>query len=591
MCGIVGLVGSNFNTDSLFSIVSTLDHRGPDAKGQWYSETCWLGHTRLAVIDINQRANQPFKDIKGKEVIVYNGEIYNFKEIRKELQIYGIKFKTQSDTEIILHSWRKWGSECFIKFKGMFALAIWDPIKMELILARDRFGEKPLYYASCKNSFFFSSELRTILKLSGINQLDLSSINEYLYFGHVATPNSFAKGVLKILPGTFIRYTKASTSVHKYWAAPDQRIFAHKKIISSKIRSKFLRSLEVNLVSDVEVGLLLSGGIDSTAIATLVRKEFGQRINCISVGYKGSKNDETNIAKSTCKKLGHSFFRVEISNQRLIENFPNLISSMDEPIADLASSSYFEAYIKAKQLGLKVVLGGLGSDELFWGYDFHNKNVNNSELLEIGRKKNYLTSLNSAESWRDQLLWRNDSYPASDLPEFFRKERYFFDNNRLPSKILTKKNQENWSQGIQRILLRNWLEGNCLSLTDRLAMSQSIESRSPFLYPDLSQFALSLTFSSHETNKNSKSILREALRNDLEDEILFKSKKGFTPPVGNWIHNICNSFYSTVTMNEVLGEFLDLELIMDKTLVYKLCILALWLEDLESLGINLSIKK
>ena len=240
MCGIIGGIGKNLNHRLLDDSTVLLNHRGPNASGKWKSQNCWLGHTRLSILDLNERSNQPFTDYVDDCVLVFNGEIYNFQDLRTTLLKDGISFKTNSDTEVVLHSWRKWGKDCFNKFKGMFALAIWNPLLNELILARDRFGEKPLYYISEQNHFYFASELSTISKFLNSIQLDPLSINDYFYWGYIASPNCLIKGVKKLKPGHCGILKQNSYQETQYYKAPTTPIKPDGDQIQSQIVTIYL---------------------------------------------------------------------------------------------------------------------------------------------------------------------------------------------------------------------------------------------------------------------------------------------------------------------------------------------------------------
>ena len=304
MCGIVGALGKNLKNSALENSINSLRHRGPDANGIWRSDQCWFGHTRLSILDLNERSNQPFTDYVDNCILVFNGEIYNFQDLKTTLLKDGIHFKTNSDTEVILHSWRKWGNECFNKFKGMFALAIWNPQKNELILARDRFGEKPLYYISEQHQFYFASELNTISKFLNFVELDPSSINDYFYWGYIPSPNCLIKGVKKLKPGHCGILRENCYKEFKYYKKPKLSVEADCDQIQSQIHCNLSVAVQRALVADVPVGLSLSGGIDSCAIAAIAKKEFDTKLKCISIGYKGRpKSDERNRAKVISKSL------------------------------------------------------------------------------------------------------------------------------------------------------------------------------------------------------------------------------------------------------------------------------------------------
>ena len=581
MCGIVGAVGMNLDFVSLDKSVELLQHRGPDANGKWRSSNCWLGHTRLSILDLNERSNQPFTDYVDDCVLAFNGEIYNFIELKNTLLKDGISFRTNSDTEVILHSWRKWGNECFGKFKGMFALAIWNPTKNELTLARDRFGEKPLYYTkAANNQFFFSSELRTTIHISNQNQICLSGLNDFLFFNYIASPNSLIKGIKKLNPGSYATWSKSKFQEFKYWTLPSPSSSIPPQESQTEIRDKLVNSIQNTLKSDVPLGLCLSGGVDSSAIAALAKKELNFSLDCISVGYEGYPDcDESLAAKATSDMFGHTFHRVKLGNDDILEVFPKMVEAIDEPVSDISSISYFSIYQKSKSLGLKVMLGGIGADEIFNGYEFHNRNILNSEERQ-NKQELEIQRSGSDHGWDNQILWVEKPFPANQVPNFFRNTiAHSINPQRLPSRSLTKSDNESWFEAMRRMLVSHWLEGNCLSLIDKLSMRFSIESRSPYLYTDISEYALKLCPKSSLSSNNAKISLKHALKDDLDMNLLNQTKKGFTPPTKIWKELLVGK-YRHVLDKSNLGQIIAIKEITNIHLLYNLIFLAIWLESL-----------
>ena len=579
MCGIIGGIGKNLNHRLLDDSTVLLNHRGPNASRKWKSQNCWLGHTRLSILDLNERSNQPFTDYVDKCILVFNGEIYNFQELRTTLLEDGISFKTNSDTEVILHSWRKWGKDCFNKFKGMFALAIWNPLLNELILARDRFGEKPLYYISEQNRFYFASELSTISKFLNSVQLDPLSINDYFYWGYIASPNCLIKGVKKLKPGHYGIFKENSYQEIQYYKKPAQLAKADGDQIQSQVRYNLSVSVQRALVADVPVGLSLSGGIDSCAIAALAKKEFDTKLKCISIGYKGRpKSDERERAEVISKKFDHEFHEVEISLDDIKNNFESFAKALDEPVSDIAGFSYYSVFKKSQDIGLKAILSGIGGDEFFWGYPIHNRHCMESQRRQFFRyfipKKFWSTFHKGYYGWTNQIMW-NSGKMISENPQSFLSINESILEERLPYYTLTKRKCENWAQATQRVLIESWLEGNCLTLNDRLSMHYSVECRSPFLDADLTDHALSI-----ETDKKillaTKKHLKLALTKDLPDSILSAPKSGFTPPVNLWKKSICENFQGEYKKCKVLHDFIKIENIdkQDFDLYYKLIIIS-----------------
>jgi len=583
MCGIVGGVGENLDLEEFSKSANLLFHRGPDANGIWHSEYCFLGHTRLSIFDLNERSNQPFSDDVDESVLIYNGEIYNFKEIRSLLCKDGINFKTDSDTEIVLHSWRKWGSRCFNKFKGMFALAIWNPTNNELIIARDRFGEKPLYYYEFEKKFIFSSEIKSIGKISKNSLIDLDSINDYLHWGYISSPHSILSGVKKLLPGHFGLYKNGQFLEKAYFNRPNL-LTNHSNFDYNKLRGLIVEAVGNNLRADVPVALSLSSGIDSALIAAIAKKEYNVKLQCITAGYENNPNtDERDKAKYISNLYEHDYHEIEISENELKADFFSFCESLDEPIADIAGYSYSRIFKKAQEIGIKVILSGIGSDELFCGYELHNLNALKSRKKEILRSiiPQFIRTQfsNHKEEWKNQLLWPNENVVASKPQKFLKR----YSPTRLPKDILFKKKNENWYSGIQRVLTEVWLEGNSLALNDRLAMRYSVECRAPFLYSDLAEYGQSIFFKQKDLI-NPKGFLKKAIINDLPHEILNRKKMGFTPPVRKWIEIISKNYSKKILECEYLNKILNFESLEtdDAFMVYKLALLSISLNKLFS---------
>lgn len=583
MCGIVGGVGENLELDEFSKSSNLLVHRGPDAKGIWQSDRCFLGHTRLSIFDLNERSNQPFSDGVDESVLIYNGEIYNFKEIRSLLCKDGINFKTDSDTEIVLHSWRKWGSKCFKKFKGMFALAIWNPTNNELVIARDRFGEKPLYYYEFEKKFIFSSEIKSISKISRNRSIDVDSINDYLHWGYISSPHSILSGVKKLRPGHFGLYKKGQLLEKSFFKRP-KSLTNHSNFDYNKLRCLLVEAVGNNLRADVPVALSLSSGIDSALIAAIAKKEYNVKLQCITAGYENNPNtDERDKAKYISNLFDHDYHEIEISENELKSDFFSFSESLDEPIADIAGYSYSRIFKKTQEIGIKVILSGIGSDELFCGYELHNFNALESRKREILRRliPQFIRTQfsNHKEEWKNQLLWPSENVVASKPHKFLKR----YHPTRLPKDILFKRKNESWYSGIQRVLTDVWLEGNSLALNDRLAMNYSVECRTPYLYPDLSNYAQSISFKQKDL-KNPKGFLKEAIIDYLPHEILDRKKMGFTPPVRKWFEIISENYSKKILDCEYLNKILNFESLEtdDAFMVYKLALLSISLNKLFS---------
>ena len=374
MCSIYGSIGCNYKyLENTFS--NNLHHRGPDSRS-FFSDNyrmISLGHTRLSIIDLSCESQQPMFSECEKYVLVYNGEVYNYLELRNELMLKGYNFKTSSDSEVVLKSYIEYGVDCVKKFRGMFAFCIYDKIKNQMYLARDRFGIKPLIYTFLNNQFVFTSELKPLLKSNIISKrLSQIALDQYFKYGSVSQPNTILEGVYQLMPGhrmvvnldktyfiecyyNLITESSKLSKCNDYAEAVDQ------------VRCGLEEATAYHMVADVNVGAFLSGGIDSTAVVALMKKHSSEKISTFSVGFKGKTNvdDETDIASRTAKHLGCDHTSIKIDNNYIENIFDNFIQSLDQPSFD-GINTYIVSLETSKQL--KVSISGLGGDEIFAGY-------------------------------------------------------------------------------------------------------------------------------------------------------------------------------------------------------------------------------
>ena len=381
MCGIAGVLSNSLSrSDAMTIALKQLHHRGPDASGQWADDQIWMGHTRLAILDLSQAGRQPMSDQSDRYQITFNGEIYNYLELRAELLNAGYTFTSSSDTEVLLAAYAHWGVECLKKLRGMFAFAIWDRDAKTLFLARDRTGEKPLYYAAHQDRFCFSSELKALLMLlPHTPELDPLSIDLYLHYHYVPEPRTPFKEVFKLPAGHYLLVDDhRAIAPIRYWSL--DQIAPVEGDPAELIRAELDRAIELTLRSDVPVGIALSGGLDSGGIAALAAPKYKDVLQAFSVGYSGSPDcDERQQAKELANHLGLPFHEVELRSDELVDFFPQLVRLIDDPIADIAAYGHFAVTQLAAQHGIKVMLSGIGGDELFWGYEWVAQAVHYAE--------------------------------------------------------------------------------------------------------------------------------------------------------------------------------------------------------------------
>jgi asparagine synthase (glutamine-hydrolysing) len=562
VCGIFGYSGSNVSSIEA-SIIPTLDamkHRGPDSNGFHVSEGVILGHSRLAIIDLSEEAHQPMHDESNRFHLVYNGELYNYLELKSLLIDSGVNFVTNSDTEVVLKAYIFWGDAAFAKFRGMFALAIWDTKEACLLLARDSFGEKPLYFIKKEDNFYFGSELRSLVKFSDVAvTLNKDAINLYLHYQFVPEPYSLINGIEKLEPGTVLRFfPKSGDLAHfKYLDIFSDSLleFSENNLEyhAENVKSLLKKAVERCMVADVPIVIALSAGIDSSSIVNFA-VDLSDNVEVISVGYPGYPDyDERIEAKRFAEEKGIKFHDLEIETSRLNRDFLQFVWQMDEPIADPAAYAHFSVAKEARELGFKVLLSGIGGDELFWGYDWLAGSVNATKKRFNNQSKRSLRAILARFSAiNSKSIKTRSNFFYEMLPDFlspfelkksyYTKEMLRIDNNLLYSIAGELPLMASGIKpSIAKALGTTWLSGNCLALADKVSMANSIESRMPFLDVDLAMYAYSLNYHFDVQSLGRKRLLIKALGGVLPSYILERRKTGFQPPVLEWMTTLLKS--------------------------------------------------
>jgi asparagine synthase (glutamine-hydrolysing) len=536
-------------------MLQTIKHRGPDSSGCNNDKQVQLAMRRLSIIDVSGGDQPLYNEDKSIEIIG-NGEIYNYIEIKKKLG-RNHKYSSKSDIEIAVHAYEQWGLKCVDYFRGMFALAINDKTNHKLILIRDRMGEKPLYYAKTTNSFIFSSELKSILKHPQANRnLDYSSINNYFHFYYIPEPATPFENIKKLKAGHMLIVDTQTLNfqIKQYWnpynilpkLVPDP---------TGHIKKVFTEACEFTLRSDVPVGIALSGGIDSGSILALTASKYKGRMNAFSIGYEGRpKSDERNMAKDLAKRFKVNYIESELKTKDVVDHFSDLVWEMDDPIADIAGHSIYEVSRIARKHNIKVLLGGVGGDELFWGYpstiEATKQNIKNSKSA-IGRLLTKKFIYNNPNPLTTAKLL--EKIYAADFNQRLNKNKEFY-NYKLPKNeiAIAKKSMD---------LVRDiWLASDVIALNDRLSMASSVELRSPFLDYKLVELAYSSVQNILAYNQEPKYYFKKAMRGVLPNEVIRRPKKGFTPPVADWIGKISKRY-----SKHLKNGFLVNEGIIDKS--------------------------
>ncbi len=514
MCGICGIFG--FGDLGLAKRMNdSIAHRGPDGKGYFEGEGICLAHRRLAIIDL-KAGDQPIFNEEGDMCIIYNGEVYNYLELRKTLAGKGHRFKTNSDTEVLLHAYEEWGIGSFEKFNGMFALAIWDGKKKKLVLARDRAGIKPLYYYSGKEGLLFASEPKAILQAEFVERkMDKGAFFEFLYLRYVMGEKSFFEGIKRLLPGhCMVVGKKGIEKIVKYWELPEPVGQMGEDEAARLVREGLDSAVKRHLISDVPVGVYLSGGIDSSLVCAAASRHCEGRLNTFCMGF-GEEDDEFADARRIAElyKTNHGEKTIKAS---IMKDFPKMIYHADMPKRNLYP--YYIAKEAAKHL--KVMLSGLGGDELFCGYDYRYAHF--EEEMKKGGKigmPHLYVSTQSVDAKKTEGKMREicgremKGFSVSGVEKNF--EAHFGKGRDM-------------QDGALRADFCTKMCDDFLFVEDATSMANSLESRVPFLDGELIDLAFSIPFSLKLRQGRGKYILRKAAKDMLPEQTWNKKKQGFS---------------------------------------------------------------
>ena len=561
MCGICGiysrrLIGCH-EISLLENMSAALNLRGPDSHGIYRGSNIGMAIRRLSIIDVSG-GTQPLFDETGSLVLVANAEIYNYVELSKELKGRGHIFRTGSDCETILHLYQEEGVNCLKHLRGMFAFALWDNTKRSLFIARDRLGEKPLYMYEDEDYFIFASEFKALKKaIPQTIVLDSSAVNLFFHYQYVPEPATLIKGVRKLGAGhyMYINADNAERSVKRYWDIQDAPPLEGSPPVL--IRQGLQELMPFVLRSDVPVGIALSGGIDSGAIAALAAKEYKNDLFAFSVGYSGAHDcDERGQARELAGHLGLRFRDVEISVSDFVRDFPRLVYSMDDPIADIAAYGYYSVMRLARENKVPVMLSGFAGDELFWGYPWVkaavNKNLRKLRLFSSHSFNPVSFLARKFASPKNRMIFYETSPNFKEshdiLPRLYSKNFISsIDYNNVFTPFTIDDTWEPVDIKICRLIFNLWLTSNCIPLGDRLSMASSVEIRLPFLDYKFVELVIGLRKTQHDYNLVPKAWFKEALKGILLDSVLTRSKRGFSPPHGEWIRAAFSEYGGLLT--------------------------------------------
>ncbi len=565
MCGIIAVysLGKRFPYDReiCLRMVQQLRHRGPDAGGYWQGDGVFLGHRRLSIIGLADGA-QPMFNATGRYAIVFNGEIYNYKELKVILESMGHIFRTSSDTEVLLEGYARWGKELPNRIRGMFSFAIYDRLEDSIFVARDRFGEKPLFVASTGSCVAFSSEIGPLLSLDGVDlSIDEEALYHYALLNYVPGIRSLCRGICRLEPGSWACYSRTEKRSGYYWKVSDVRLREVGSFEESveALEPLLNKAVARTLTSDVPVSIFLSGGIDSSLIADAAFK-MGRLEKAFCLDFEESSHSEFPAAEAYAMQLGLPIERVVLTHQAL-DHFEEMVAHADDPLADSSSLAVWTISDFASRSGSKVVLGGDGGDELFGGYltykasAYHARYISRMPLflkrgLESISKRiptsDGKVSLNY-KLWRflraaslptpeAHLSW-NGTWLPEDVATFFASSQVCDCVRGGFSNVVPRggRSSGHLLSDLQQMDLTEYLPNDILAKTDRMSMAHGLEVRAPFLDLDLAEWAISLPWAIQNHKGNLKAILREAMRRRFGAPIANRPKQGFSIPVHAWM--------------------------------------------------------
>lgn len=585
MCGIIGVL--NFKNQPSISPIrlraanNTLYHRGPDDEGTFIQSNFAMAMRRLSIIDV-AGGRQPISNEDATVHIVYNGEVYNHNDLRIELESLGHRFQTKSDAEVVLHGYEQWGSEGILKkLRGMYAFAIWNNFAQRLFLARDRMGIKPLYFAEQDGRLYFASEIRGILVLSDMpRRINLLALAAFMRVGFVTGPYTMFQGIRKLPPAHFLLAKNGQITIQKYWELSyDSRSVSSEVGVIDEFRELLYDSVKMHLMSEVPVGALLSGGVDSTTNVALMRRITQKPFKTVTVGFEASGYDEAEQAAASARALGTEHHSIIFEGDAMDE-YPQILNYQEEPVARATFTALYFLFKTCSQQGLKVVLTGEGADELLGGYSWHQavylpglfsklpyaiRNIlapspTVRSLWKVGRDMNRILFGASPDIHRryQALISIGDSELAYNLLSLEVKSAL---NKMDPQPIL--ESWANWLPAVanqpdfQQIL---WLQSRTRMvdyvnhIVDRMSMAHSIEARPPFMDHKLWEFCApippDLKLHGSYPNQIEKYLLREATRNLIPEPVRLRRKKPLRVPYEAWLSQNCLPEWAETALSE-----------------------------------------
>ena len=575
MCGICGIFNFNgqpISRDTLIEMNDSMALRGPDDSGIYQKGKIGMAMRRLSIIDL-PGGHQPITNEDGSIHLILNGEIYNYIELRRDLEKLGHIFRTKSDVEVLIHLYEEYGVKAVEYLNGMFAFALWDENRESLWLGRDRLGIKPLVYASSDEKFSFASTLTALLKQLDFNrELDEESILLYMTLSYIPTPRSVWKNTHKLPPAHWMMGEKGKTVIQRYWSLePENRRISHDEFIE-EISLLFKDSIMLHGRSDVDVGTFLSGGLDSSAVTALFAQHTGYAVKTFSMDFEGKSENEGHFAQMVSDRYKTEHYAYSLGSEEAVSALDKVLAEMDEPMADSAIVPSYLLSKMARESGLKVMLSGAGGDELFGGYHrhYHSKRDVISGLLgwlpsAIGK----LIYTMTPSRWQQYAFMSTNSQGLSyglntsginlgTLKKILKTDNKFSDALELLNSQFSElpELEKKWGFSQARMVtdINHYLVDNVLAITDKTSMAASIEARVPLLDHRLVELAFSVLSEISLSNDftDAKNSLKSMVKNSLPDSILSRSKLGFNGPVGPWLGEFKDKQFT-----DMLGDYVD----------------------------------
>ncbi|MFH1537888.1 MAG: asparagine synthase (glutamine-hydrolyzing) [bacterium] len=586
MCGIWGRLEKSgrrkIDPARCYEITQLLKHRGPDEEGQFHSDGVYLGHRRLRVIDLAQ-GKQPMRDASGRYRVVYNGEIYNYRELRAEIEAAGRSLRTNSDTEVLVEAYSLWGGDCLKKFNGMWAFCIYDEREKTFFLARDRLGIKPLYYYDCADTFIFGSELKTVIANGDVpKRIDPLAVRDFLSCNYIPQPRTIIENVMQVPPGAFVRVEGGRVELRRYWDIPPAAYTTEPEgYYVERIRELLKRSVKRRLIADVPVGAFLSGGMDSSTLCAVAAAEKGTKLKTFSVGFKSKRYDETPAARVVAEHLGTDHYEIECEAADVPGLLPRIAWLSDNLLSDQAMLPLYKVSELAKR-HVVVALDGDGGDEVFVGYITNSANRMRQKFMMIPRpiRKHLiepalrkLPASTSKLSFDYKVKKFLEGYDFSPQKAHYWWRTVFSDDEKRG--VVTREFLERidtldgygaygkyfarWSgapflEQTYYADLKVWTVDDALMKVDTMTMAHGLETRVPLLDHELVEFMTTVPGDVKFRRGKLKYLMKKVMSDSLPREIIRKKKAGWHIPIAEWFRDELKNYVRETLMDSGIFE-------------------------------------